>query len=795
MGAKRRTARSEAAFAAVLLSASVLLPLAPAAADTAPAAPTLALIEDVVEGAYVSTGNLRGELTAHNLTSQTLTRPLTAANLTGVRFVALTGLTVSYGDPYSQSEIDAVVAWVKAGGALFLDGDWYAKEEFGALAEPNFGIFYAAGILQDPTDNDGGEADSPVIHEFADHPIAEGLAQVVFFRGVSIARLREGAVGVAFSDNDSKPADAPVLATVVKGAGRVVAGTDGNAVNHWGVAQPYDNLQLLKNIVAWLLGDLEPGQAEQPDLPPEATGGAPGAALVEDQSPGGYVAAGTLRAELSNHGLTPRTMTRPITAEGLAGVQFVALTGINGAPSADEVAALVEWVEGGGALLLNGDIYSSDRFGSFAATEFGIEFASSAVSDPTNNDGERPTAVIVHVFGDHPVAEGVSEFVFFLGVSMRVRGGAVAVALTDDDSTPAGAALLATSVKAEGRVLAIGDGNAINDWGVSQEYDNRRLLENIVSWLLGELGAGQPALSEPSAAAQRTALPEVTTQAAGTVAPVVVLILVASTAAVMPGVPFAVLTLLAVPLFTRLRKDDVRNQMNRGRLLQFIADRPGASFSQLKRGLGMPNGACAYHLQVLARSGEIRRVVEGAAVRFYPADHTFEVDALPPLSYFQRQILELLVALPSGTAGAIGAGLRAKGFGVTDKNLGYHLRVLTREKELVSTRREEGKAFYFIEDEDRAYLARRLQEEARVDDTLEKVAASDAGPRALAQYDDERAPLPSGRAKESVAFVTDERPEAKSADVRAARTAEPRKPAVSPHFIPAGQSVAPARYP
>jgi len=183
---------------------------------------------------------------------------------------------------------------------------------------------------------------------------------------------------------------------------------------------------------------------------------------------------------------------------------------------------------------------------------------------------------------------------------------------------------------------------------------------------------------------------------------------------------------LLVPLFTRLRRDEVRNQFTRGRLLQFVEENPGASYTRIRRKLSLSNGACAYHLLVLERNGELRRVVQGASVRFYGVNYKFDAEALPPLAYFQRRILETVVEAGSATFAELGEMLAARGLEVTEANLGYHLKVLARRKQLISTRREAGKTVYYVEGEHREFLRRRLKEELGVDEAMDMAAISGA---------------------------------------------------------------------
>ena len=177
--------------------------------------------------------------------------------------------------------------------------------------------------------------------------------------------------------------------------------------------------------------------------------------------------------------------------------------------------------------------------------------------------------------------------------------------------------------------------------------------------------------------------------------------------------------LLLVPLFTRLRRSELRNQYNRGRIAQFVEDNPGSSFSHIRVRLGMSNGACAYHLRVLERNEVIRRVVQGTAVRFYGMAYRFEEEPFPPLAYFQRRILEILIERNDATFGEIAEALTQRSLRIRKSNLNYHLRVLTQHKEIVLTRREARNKIYFIDVGEREALARRLREEARLDNFLE----------------------------------------------------------------------------
>ena len=233
-------------------------------------------------------------------------------------------------------------------------------------------------------------------------------------------------------------------------------------------------------------------------------------------------------------------------------------------------------------------------------------------------------------------------------------------------------------------------------------------------------------------------------------AALVAAVALAATGAVVVSTPRGQLAFagLAAPLFTRLLPDQVRSQFHRGRLIQFIEDNPGANYSEIRRRLHLSNGGCAYHLRVLERSGEVRRVFQGATVRFYMASYKFDAEALPPLAFVQRRILEVLVERKVATFGEILEALAERGDAVSEGNLSHHLKALSREKELVSTRRDGRKTTYYLEEQRRQYLQARLEQERDVDAVLERQTFGRVGgPKGIdggRSASDVLVPLPEG---------------------------------------------------
>lgn len=243
---------------------------------------------------------------------------------------------------------------------------------------------------------------------------------------------------------------------------------------------------------------LSSSNARDPDNTSPATGAVPASghlALLEDRGRGWYIADEELKGILRNRSLAPETLALPLDATKLAETDFIMLTGSN--LTLDELTLLTAWVADGGALYFQGDFVSSYWN---APREFGIAYRWGFIRDPTNNTG-NPEYPLIHVFASHPVTAGISQVAFFRGGTMNLSEPAEGIGFTDGDSSPPDVPVLAVSCRGDGLVAATADGDAFNDWGVSQPYDNRRFLENMVAWLLDAPPACAAANAPPVASA------------------------------------------------------------------------------------------------------------------------------------------------------------------------------------------------------------------------------------------------------------------------------------------------------
>jgi predicted transcriptional regulator len=132
----------------------------------------------------------------------------------------------------------------------------------------------------------------------------------------------------------------------------------------------------------------------------------------------------------------------------------------------------------------------------------------------------------------------------------------------------------------------------------------------------------------------------------------------------------AVLWTLLLPLFTRLKRQEVLNQFTRGEIFGFIKANPGVHLTSIKENLDLSNGVLAYHLRVLVREEFIVARREGGYKRFYPRDMRIPRKRVH-FSRLQMDILEKLRMHPGATQAAL-----ARMLGESKQVVHYNLGVL-----------------------------------------------------------------------------------------------------------------------
>lgn len=90
------------------------------------------------------------------------------------------------------------------------------------------------------------------------------------------------------------------------------------------------------------------------------------------------------------------------------------------------------------------------------------------------------------------------------------------------------------------------------------------------------------------------------------------------------NVRFALVSLLAIPLYTKLSKDDVLSQTNRLTIFRYVTNNPGVNYTQIKKELKFGTSSLVYHLAVLEREELIRSKKEVGRRMFYLKDSCWD---------------------------------------------------------------------------------------------------------------------------------------------------------------------------
>jgi len=98
---------------------------------------------------------------------------------------------------------------------------------------------------------------------------------------------------------------------------------------------------------------------------------------------------------------------------------------------------------------------------------------------------------------------------------------------------------------------------------------------------------------------------------------------------------FILLSLLALPLYTKLEKDDILGQTNRQDIYSYIVNKPGSNLTKLHKELPIGYGTLVHHLKILEREKHIRSKKDMGRKMFFPkgndwvrqpTDETIQID-------------------------------------------------------------------------------------------------------------------------------------------------------------------------
>lgn len=161
-----------------------------------------------------------------------------------------------------DSEIDALIHFVQEGGGLIMCGEhnvgWNdsSRSTYNKLGK-TFGIIFSSNAIDDPTDKAGCYC-TPIIHNFAEHPLVEGISKITVYKPCSL-RISGNAEAVARGDGDTQTVgvdkargeDVIVVAVSEFQKGRVVVIGSHTVFDDSFINQP-DNLDFAENCFQWV---------------------------------------------------------------------------------------------------------------------------------------------------------------------------------------------------------------------------------------------------------------------------------------------------------------------------------------------------------------------------------------------------------------------------------------------------------------------------------------------------------------------------------------------------------------
>ena len=153
---------------------------------------------------------------------------------------------------------------------------------------------------------------------------------------------------------------------------------------------------------------------------------------------------------------------------------------------------------------------------------------------------------------------------------------------------------------------------------------------------------------------------------------------------------------IALPLYTRLKRDHLMDHVHRAKLAKFIEASPGTHFSEIKRKLDLHNGVLAYHIKALEREGVIISKMDGQYRRFYPVTMSVPKKEIEDLTWHQLAILDVVRKRPGIRQKEI-----AEQMGESKQVVNYHLRGLVEMG--IVLKEEEGRESFYTADEKKIF--------------------------------------------------------------------------------------------
>jgi predicted transcriptional regulator len=153
---------------------------------------------------------------------------------------------------------------------------------------------------------------------------------------------------------------------------------------------------------------------------------------------------------------------------------------------------------------------------------------------------------------------------------------------------------------------------------------------------------------------------------------------------------YAIMKSLVMPLYSRLKKDELLDHFVRGQIYGFIMSHPGEHYNHIKSKLEVTNGTLSHHLRALEFQGYIKSQRDGTYKRFYPTDMKVPRTKGIQLSDLQLGIVDAIRQSPGISQKDI--ALRE---GISQQSVSYNLSLLERMG-ILDSARDGARKKYFI---------------------------------------------------------------------------------------------------
>ena len=161
------------------------------------------------------------------------------------------------GSRLSKNEIEAIINFVERGGGLMVIGN--AGGDRGLRTNMNeilnkFGIDMLSDQVKDEVNNEFNMPTHPIVKDIKQHPISQGVAEIVIVAGASV-RGSSNMQGVCYTSPSAEPPNAPVVIAGEYKSGRVVAVGSYRLFSNYGAGLSLrNNKTFALNAFKWLGG-------------------------------------------------------------------------------------------------------------------------------------------------------------------------------------------------------------------------------------------------------------------------------------------------------------------------------------------------------------------------------------------------------------------------------------------------------------------------------------------------------------------------------------------------------------